>query len=183
MRCLKSLVVLLCFVSGTAFAGVGTFWQEAGDAGNRFNPQDIFGGPYVGIMGEIGGGDEVDAFRFVLVGSSSLAAQTTCLDCFSIFGVGIGTALYTNDLTPVFITPAVENNTPPSNTKEWYFLTSGATYIIEFTYAGTDPPFTMSTFGEPIVGSAAAIPEPSTWALMIAGLAGILVMRRRRIFS
>jgi hypothetical protein len=176
MRSLRLVALALLFVSNIAAAGVPACppltWCEGGiDAGDKFSPQDIVGGPYFSILGSIGGADTADAFRFAYPGGP-VAIFNTLLDTIP---APLPMQLYDNSLVPVLIPP-----TSAAPGSKFYLSLLPGTYILELTLVGADPPFHVSFSGPPISG-VAAIPEPSTWALMLAGLAGILVMTRRRI--
>jgi autotransporter-associated beta strand protein len=67
--------------------------------------------------------------------------------------------------------------------RSWTILsgqTSGGLELWSLTQAATDAGFTLDFQGANLLLSYSAIPEPSTWALMVTGVALLAVLRRRR---
>jgi len=178
MRFLKFAALGLFFLANTAIAGVVAlpFYQEKGDAGDRFSPQNITGGPYFGIAGTIGDADTHDAFRFSFLGgffggASFMDEGVASLVASASFTKPLNANLYSNP------SAAALTRTGSDGFYDWGVLSAG-TYIIEFDTSLGDPPFLFSPSGAQLL--AAPVPEPSTWALMLAGLAAVTFMRRRK---
>jgi hypothetical protein len=155
-------------------------YPEDGDAGDRFNPQNITGGPYCGISGDIGGqvlvvgdgepffvNDGVDAFKFYYTGGhfSGLYDPPS----------GVTRALYHAD----------DLSNPISHSGDDWGTQPAGNYVFELTAAG-DPPFTFGLFidlqnpdADRLPLRAPAVPAPGALALMLAGLAGLGASRRR----
>ena len=152
-------------------------YSEQGDAGDRSNPQNITGGPYSGIEGDIGGPtpppkDQFDAFRFSFGGGNLLAIFTA--------SVPIELRLFTNAL--VEIAPTLDDVL----LETWNGLSPG-NYILEVE-ALNDPPFQIGLFGPTLtpIGApvtVAAVPEPDVGSLLLLGLVvlGTVGSRRSRL--
>ena len=168
MRYLKIALFGLLFVASLAHAGaLIPAWDEQGDAGDRTNPQNVVGGPYFAIFGEIGDPtppsfDQFDAYRFFFEGGD-----------FGIVLVSIKTLdmrLFTDALTE--LAPISEEE----NIEQWGVIDPG-NYILEFE--ATEDPFMQAFLSGAISTPRATIAEPAAWALLLAGLMGLLMLRRR----
>jgi hypothetical protein len=169
MRYLRLAALGLFFVAQSALAGVFVppgHYFESPDAGSKFSPQDITGGPWVGIHGSIGDVDTVDAFRFAYLGGAFVGPLDSVIPIFTTLWTGTGPLL---PISPIA-------SPTPGFTPTWS-LPPGI-FIVQFSTAAGDPPFTF-TNGGGLLFAPAAIPEPSTWALMLIGLAGVALARMR----
>ena len=174
--------------ANVAWAGAPTCnnnYNEVGDAGNRFAPQDVTGGPYCGFSGHIGDAligetvslqlilkDTEDAFRFHV----DAGKYNVNLDPFGGNTTQIALALYFD---------ADRNNPIPETSSHVWDVTAG-NYVLELTYTGSDPPFTAAVFNLdpnpnilPIAAPQQEVPAPGALALLLAGLAGLGALRRR----
>ena len=172
-------ILFTFFSADLALAGVAApcpssvCYTEVGDAGDRFDPQSITGGPYQFISGDIGGPtpppkDRFDAFKFFFGGG--------LLSAFITAAVPIELRLFTELL--VEIAPIVDT----AFSENWGVVSAG-NYILEVE-ALNDPPFFIDFFGptpNPILPPipVAPAPEPGIAALLLLGLT-FLAMRRRR---
>jgi hypothetical protein len=147
-----------------------TSYTEAGDAGDRFAPQDVTGTGINRITGTIGDADGVDAFRFFFAGGSiDFIGQVIIDDVALPLVLSLFAAPPSGPGGPI---PIPYPNLLPGN------------YILEAAVDTIDPPFTI-TIVDPTTGGlqtvSAPIPEPATLALFGLGLAGIGAMRRRKL--
>ena len=182
-KCMAMTGVLCLLVSVQCFSGIlpaGQYYQEQGDAGNRFNPQVIspYGVDFVGIMGSIGGADMEDAFLFYygggdFMGNIYLNTQPADVAFESTFINELILNLYMGDGSLQLITQgpsAIAATLDPGS------------YILEICTNDADPPFTFGLTG-PTTGRqniiTSPIPEPVTLSLVGLGLAGAALLRRR----
>ena len=117
-----------------------------------------------------------DTYNFTLASTSSVFGAVSSVDLLPFFNVGsLVLQLYTSGnvllATGTTGTPAGEDSTITGTT-----LTSGS-YYFRVTGTATGPSGGFTAF----VASATPVPEPKTYALMIAGMVGIgfTAMRRR----
>ena len=190
MRFLAAVGLGLLFTANVVWAGTAgppppcsPLYQEAGDAGDRFNPQNVSGGPFCGFSGTIGadriGGlqpeavDDVDAFKFYFAGGVFEARLV-----FPAPGGGqegdLNMRLYSASDLNLDIDATLGSD-----------LAAGL-YVIELSFNGEDPPFTIDLIGPDIllpILAPLAVPAPGVLALLLAGLAGLGAQRRRRTAS
>jgi hypothetical protein len=184
MRCLKLTGLALMFAASQAIAGVQSqpvYYPEAGDAGDRYTPQNVEPGPWSGFSGSIGDGspkDTADAFRFYFEGGD-FSVRIRFPDPNESDNGEPGEGGQESDLTAKLYTDADRDNALVSLTD----LNAG-NYVFELVYIGDDPPFSV-TLIEPnggfpqLINAPQATPEPGVLALMLAGLAGLAAFRRR----
>ena len=178
---LQTLLLLFSGYSQPAgAAAVLPAYEEVGDAGGSFDTaQAVTGGPYSGINNTIGGSDTADFFLFGWAGGR-MRLSLSC-DC-SISASG---SIY--DSTHDLILWTTLGHSADSSS-----VLGPGNYFLGVVTASGDPPissgiFTLSPNGTtsvsagPIFGPIeSSVPEPSTWAMMILGFAGIGFMTNRR---
>lgn len=162
-----------------ANAVFGGIYAETGDAGDHFNPQDIYGGTFSEISGTIGDGDNEDAFRFYFGGGglsveALLDGHASALNLL-LFGGGV--------CAPVEpCLPIAAGLGGISQTL------SAGNYILEaYLFGSIDPPFTFTltdpATNQPVeIGAPIPTPvsEPAALALLATGMAACASARRAR---
>lgn len=141
-----------------------------------FNTENGAGtGPYVGWRGDVGVLNPLITFNFA--GGSLINSIAIHFDNSRTGGVGTPTQILVDGVSQAFVGPAA--GTIGTVTLGGLNLT-GNSHTIQFIQ---DPVFVW-TFVSEIIFDGRAVPEPSTWALMIGGfgLAGTALRRRRRAF-
>jgi PEP-CTERM motif len=168
----------LLAAGGASASGVGsggTIYAEVGAEGTSFNSaQQVTGGPYTGISDNIGVGNS-DYFLFGWHGGIMQFGFNCPQGCAGVTG-----SIYDSSDSPVLTatTPGVAVTSP---------LDAG-NYFLVFTDPAADPPisssiFTLNPDGTTITDLdvfAPSVPEPSTWAMLLLGFAGLGVMAYRR---
>ena len=140
-----------------------------------FNVENAAGtGPYVGWRGDFGVSNPLITFHFD--GNPLIDLISIHLDNSLTGGVGTPTQILVDGVSQTFVGPAA--GTIGTVTLDNLNL-GGGVHTIQFIQ---DPVF-IWTFVSEISFFGEAIPEPSTWALMIAGfgLAGGMLRRRRLV--
>lgn len=147
--------------------GIGNAYVEVGDAGNSLNaPQFITGGPYDGIAGSID--DSVDVFAFHWIGGDFVAKFFSGSDpAIALYDFSQNLLGSASGLAPVLTI----NNVAAGN------------YLFEISaLTGPDPGYVVGISspthpGRLTVSAPAVVPEPATLALMILGVAGLVMVR------
>jgi len=93
--------------------------------------------------------------------------------------------LYENSFDPTApLTNALIGNDDALNTRTSGFgatLTDGVTYVFVMTgYENSDFGFHSTTIGGPGLLQIPAVPEPATYAMLMMGLAGVVLVKRRK---
>ena len=153
-------------------------WVEgtggSGDAGDRFSPQFLIGGPYNGFDGMIGDTDTVDAFAFKWLTSGVFEASY-----FSEAGATMDLYTFSDLVTPVLSSGTSPFMTIPSLAAGDYILEASLSTLVT-----VDPPFTITLVGPTTAGqnliAAPSVPEPTTVLLLGSGLAGLAAWRWRQ---
>lgn len=147
----------------------GDFW---------FNVENVAGtGPYVGWRGDVGVSNPLITFNFgTVVAVSSISIH---MDNSHAGGVGAPSSILIDGVAQAFTAPAVGtigtvtigglNLLGSSHTIQFFQDSSFVwTFVSEVTFDGR------------VVGG--AVPEPASWAMMIAGFGAVgIAMRRRKV--
>jgi hypothetical protein len=200
MRSLKLIGVALFLAANAALAGSPgpNLYAEDDEAGPRSSPQDVtasqgtLSAPWSGFSGDLGDcidsdietgdclqKDTADAFRFYFEGGSF------------VMDFSIDDPLSESQVTRELYL-AGDIGTALSHTGDDWGMLAAGNYIFELTVdltaeelaALTDPPFTISLIdgngGFPLlINAPQEAPAPGALALLLAGLAGLGLARRR----
>jgi hypothetical protein len=150
--------------SVTAPVGVSTAFFPAGTAADRWLSTDNAGA----------------TMRF-----DNVTAGTNAIGGF-IFGSDIAGAFQNGSITVAWVTSLGSGSatvTAPNTTSFWGLVTTGTLTSLSITGSATAPVI-WGTVNDLRLGRAISnanvVPEPSTYALMATGLAGLAALRRRR---
>jgi hypothetical protein len=192
MKYARAAALGLLFVANAAMAGTPAplvppagLYVEQDDAGNRFNPQNVTGGPYRGFAGNIGGTDTVDAFRFQWLGGNFNGYF------FPDTSDGIVVAAGEEIFRELFAATNLGSPLPHTGSAGydlWGPIDPGI-YVFELSTFAGDPPFAFALLNpsnipfDPALRiaavPAAAVPEPGTWLLVLIGVLGLAIFRKR----
>jgi len=173
-----SLGLLLVGNQAWATATPCSLYAEVGDAGDRFNPQKVTGGPYCGFSGLLGDNgatprkvafDDVDAFKFFFVGS--------VFDISVVFPAP-GGGQEGELIWRLYAAGDLNSDLDLSLGSDF----AAGDYVFEIRFRGEDPPYSAAIFNlvDPIAAPR-AVPAPGVPALILAGLPGLVALRRRNI--
>jgi len=139
-----------------------------------FNVENSAGtGPYVGWRGDVGVNDPTVTFHFS--GGPSIDTILIHMDNSHAGGVGAPAQILIDGIVHPYAAPAVGS----IGTVAFNGLgLTGNTHTVQFIQ---DPTFVWTFVSEVSFFGGAGVPEPATWAMMIAGfgLAGATLRRRR----
>jgi hypothetical protein len=161
-------------VDGAALTGgVGDLTDGVIASDFWFNTENAAGtGPYVGWRGDVGVHNPTVTFHFA--GLPTISSITVYLDNSQTGGVGTPDQILLDGVSHAFAGPA--GGTIGSVTFDGLNL-AGATHTIQFIQNTT---FVWTFISEVTFDGAAGIPEPASWALMIAGFGVVGAAARRR---
>ena len=141
-----------------------------------FNTENVAGtGPYVGWRGDVGVHNPLITFHFA--GPQTINSINIQLDNSRAGGVGTPDQILVDGISQAFVGPA--NGTIGTVTLGGLNLV-GATHTVQFVQNTT---FVWTFVSEVSFFGTPGVPEPSTWAMLIAGFgaAGAMLRRRRAV--
>jgi hypothetical protein len=127
--------------------------------------------------------------------STNLAGEGMLFNSFTAGTNAIGGAIFGSDINGAFLLQSINiawvttagsgntNITATSSTSFWGLVTTGTLTSLTVTGQAVNAPFVWGTANDLRVGRAlpaTVLPEPSTYALLAAGLVALVMVRRKR---